>query len=342
MTMLPLNRLQIAWLHFPGAVRMKMMFRLAALAAALLLTGPVVAQAWPEQTIRMVVPFAAGGTTDVIARIVAEHLAAGLGRPVVIENVAGAGGNTGATLVSKAPPDGYTILVATPGPAVMNQFMYRNMPYRTDALVALASLASVPSVLVVSPKLEVSSTADFLARMKERAGGANFGSAGLGSTGHLGGTLLTMQTGLNAQHVPYRGSAPMLQDLLAGNIQFTIDTVPGVMSFITSGTIKALAVTGRSRSPALPDVPSNVEAGIPGVEMASWLVLLAPPGVPQPIVERINAATNAALKEPELRERILKLGAVPEGGSPQDVAAFLRDETAKWKRVIETANIKID
>ena len=133
-----------------------------------------------------------------------------------------------------------------------------------------------------------------------------------------------------------------LQDLLAGNIQFTIDTVPGVMSFITSGTIKALAVTGKSRSPALPDVPNNTEAGIPDVEMASWLVLLAPAGTPQPIVDRLNAETNAAVKEPEILDKILKLGAVPEGGSPQDVAALLLGETAKWKRVIETAGIKID
>ena len=229
-------------------------------------------------------PFAAGGTTDVMARIVAERLGARLGRPVIIENVAGAGGNNGATLVSKARADGYTILMATPGQAAMNQFMYRRMPYDTaTAFVPLAYIASVPSVLVISPALDVSSTTDFLAKMKARPGGANFGSAGMGSTGHLGGALLSMQTGLNAQHVPYRGSAPMLQDLLAGNIQFTIDTVPGVMSFITSGTIKALAVTGKSRSPALPDVPNNTEAGIPDVEMASWLVLLAPAGTPQPI-----------------------------------------------------------
>ena len=310
---------------------------------AILLIGLSSAAAWPDQPIKMIVPFAAGGTTDVVARIVAERLGARLGRPMIIENVAGAGGNSGAALAAKAPVDGYTILMATPGQAAMNQFMYKRMPYDTaTAFVPLAYIASVPSVLVVSPTLDVSSTADFLAKMKSRPGGANFGSAGMGSTGHLGGTLLSIQTGLNAQHVPYRGSAPMLQDLLAGNIQFTIDTVPGVMSFITSGTIKALAVTGKSRSPALPDVPNNTEAGIPDVEMASWLVLLAPAGTPQPIIDRINSETNAALKEPELRDRILKLGAVPEGGSPDDVAVFLRSETAKWKRVIETAGIKIE
>ena len=310
---------------------------------AVMLAGLSGASAWPDHPIKMIVPFAAGGTTDVMARIVAERLGARLGRPVMIENVAGAGGNSGATLAAKAPADGYTILMATPGQAAMNQFMYKRMPYDTaTAFVPLAYIASVPSVLVVSPTLDVSSPIDFLAKMKSRPGGANFGSAGMGSTGHLGGTLLSMQTGLNAQHVPYRGSAPMLQDLLAGNIQFTIDTVPGVMSFITSGTIKALAVTGKSRSPALPDVPNNTEAGIPDVEMASWLVLLAPARTPQPIVDRINSETNAAVTEPELRDKILKLGAVPEGGSPDEVAAFLRGETEKWKRVIETAGIKIE
>jgi tripartite-type tricarboxylate transporter receptor subunit TctC len=319
------------------------MARSIAFVVVVLLTNVSAAMAWPDQPIRMVVPFAAGGTTDVIARIIAERLGPRLGRPVVIENVAGAGGNTGAALVAKAPADGHTILMATPGQAAMNQFMYRRMPYDTaTAFVPLAYVASVPSVLVASPTLDVSSTTDFLAKMKARPDGVNFGSAGMGSTGHLGGTLLAMQTGLKAQHVPYRGSAPMLQDLLAGNIQFTIDTVPGVMSLITSGAVKALAVTGKSRSPALPDVPSNVEAGIPDVEMASWLVLLAPAGAPQSIVERINAETNAAQAEPGLREKIINLGAVPEGGSPQDVAAFLQRETAKWKRVIETAGVHID
>ena len=189
------------------------MVRFIASIIAIPLTGISSAAAWPDQPIKMLVPFAAGGTTDVVARIIAERLGARLGRPMVIENVAGAGGNRGAALVAKAAADGHTILMATPGQAAMNQFMYKRMPYDTaTAFVPLAYIASVPSVLVVSPTLDVSSTADFLAKMKSRPGGANFGSAGMGSTGHLGGTLLSMQTGLNAQHVPYRGSAPMLQD----------------------------------------------------------------------------------------------------------------------------------
>src|SRR5690242_7000129 len=319
------------------------MIRTIAAIAAFLLTGLSTADAWPDRPIHMVVGYAAGGTTDVMARLVAEALATRLGHPVVVENRPGASGNIGATFVAKSPADGYTILMATPGQAAMNQFMYDRMPYDTDKdFAALAYIASVPSVLVVSPKLDVASTADFLAKMKARPDGANFGSAGMGSTGHLGGTLLAMQTGLKAQHVPYRGSAPMLQDLLAGNIQFTVDTAPGVMSFVASGTVKALAITGKARSPALPDVPNNVEAGIPNVEMASWLVVLAPAATPQPIVARLNAEIDAAVKEPDLHDKIIKLGAVPEGGPPQDVAAFLRNETAKWKRVIETAGIKIE
>jgi tripartite-type tricarboxylate transporter receptor subunit TctC len=319
------------------------MTRIIASIAILLLTGLSGAMAWPDRPIHMVVAYAAGGTTDVMARLVAERLAARLGHPVIVENRPGASGNIGATFVAKSSADGYTILMATPGQAAMNQFMYEHMPYDTEKdFVPLAYVASVPSVLVVSPKVDVASTTDFLAKMKARPGGANFGSAGMGSTGHLGGTLLAMQTGLNAQHVPYRGSAPMLQDLLAGNLQFTVDTVPGVMSFVSTGMLRALAITGKSRSPALPDVPNNIEAGIPTVEMASWLVLLAPARTPQPIVDRINAEVNAAIQEPELRDKILKLGAVPEGGSPKDVAVFLREEAAKWKRVIETAGIKIE
>jgi tripartite-type tricarboxylate transporter receptor subunit TctC len=319
------------------------MIRTIASIATLLLTGVPAANAWPDRPIHMVVGYAAGGTTDVMARLVAEALAARLGRPVIVENRPGASGNIGATFVAKSPGDGYTILIATPGQAAMNQFMYEHMPYDTDKdFVPLAYVASVPSVLVVSPTLDVASTADFLAKMKTRPGGANFGSAGMGSTGHLGGTLLAMRTGLKAQHVPYRGSAPMLQDLLAGNIQFTIDTVPGTMSFVSSGTLRALAITGKSRSPALPDVPNNIEAGIPDVEMASWLVLLAPAQTPQPVVDRINAEVNAAVREPDLHDKILKLGAVPEGGSPRHVAAFLHAEVTKWKSVIETAGIKIE
>ena len=299
--------------------------------------------AWPDQPVRIVVPFAAGGTTDVIARLVGEKLAPRLGQPVVIENIGGAGGNNGAALVAKSPANGYTILMATPGPAVMNQFMYSRMPFDTaTAFAPIVTTASVPSVLVVGPKVEAKSMAELVALMKARPDGFNFGSAGNGSTGHLGGALFTSAVGVKAQHVPYRGSAPMLQDLIAGNIQFTIDTVTGVMSLIKGGTLNALAVTTKSRSSELPDVPTATEAGFPDVEMASWVALLGPAGMPHEAVERINAEVNAALKEPELQARIAGLGARPEGGSPEDLAAFLTRETERWKRVVEIAGIRID
>jgi tripartite-type tricarboxylate transporter receptor subunit TctC len=278
-----------------------------------------------------------------MARVIAERLSPHLGQPVVIENVPGSGGNTGAALVAKATPNGSTILMATPGPAAMNQFMYNRMPFDTaTAFAPIVYIASVPSVLVVSPKLNVKSVTDFISQMKARPEGANFGSAGMGSTGHLGGTLFTASTGLKAQHVPYRGSSPMLQDLIAGNIQFAIDTVPGLMSFVTSGTLKALAVTSQLRSPALPDVPNNAEAAIPDVEMSSWLALLAPAGTPRAVIDQINAEVNAAVGEPQLRQKIMDLGAVPEGGSPEDLAAFLNSESQKWKRVIEIAAVRIE
>ena len=319
------------------------MTRFMTLVLGCLLAAMSGAQAWPDKTMRMVVPFAAGGTTDAIARLVAQRLSIRLGQSMIVENVPGAAGNIGAALVAKSVPDGYTILMATPGQAVMNQFMYSHMPYDTaSAFLPLAYIASIPSVLVVSPALSIASVRALLAYAKDRPDGATFGSAGMGSTGHLGGLLLSKRTDMKATHVPYRGSAPMLQDLIAGQIQFTIDTVPGVMSFIQLGTLLPLAITGKSRSPALPDVPNIEEAGVTGVEMSSWLVLLAPAGTPQAIVDKVNAETNAALKEPALRDGILKLGAVPEGGSLSEVSAFLQNETAKWKRIIDLTGVRID
>jgi len=314
-----------------------------ALLIALAVTASRPAVAWPDGPVRIVVPYAAGGTTDVFARIVAARLQVRLGQPVVIENVAGGAGNNGAALVAKSPANGNTLLIATPGPAVMNQFMYRKMPFDTaTAFAPVVYIAYFPSVLVVSPRLKAASMAEFIGEMKALPDGANFGSAGMGSTGHLGGTLFLAKTGLKGQHIPYRGSGPMLQDLLAGNIHFTVDTVPGVMSFIISGSLRALAITGNRRAPAIPDVPNNIEAGIPDVEMSSWVVLMAPAGTPREIVDRVNAETNAALREPELAQRVAELGAVPAGGSPEDLAAFLRSESDKWKRVIEAAGIRID
>jgi tripartite-type tricarboxylate transporter receptor subunit TctC len=304
-------------------------------------SGP--AQAWPDQPVRIVVPFAAGGTTDVIARLLAEKLAPLLGQPVLVENVGGAGGNTGATLVARSTPNGNAILMGTPGPTVMNQFMYPRMPYDTaTAFAPIALVASSTSVLMVGPKVEAQSLTEFIALMRKRPDGVNYGSAGMGSTGHLGGALFGSIAGLKAQHIPYRGSGPMLQDLIAGNIQFTIDSLPGAIGLVRGGAVRALAVTARSRAAELPDVPTTKEAGLPEVEMSTWVALFAPAGTPPSVVVRINAEVNTALKDPELRRRISEQGAKPEGGSVDEFTTFLNSERTRWKRVVEIAGVKVD
>lgn len=301
------------------------------------------AQAWPDQPVRIVVPFAAGGTTDVIARLLAEKLAPLLGQPVLVENVGGAGGNTGAALVARSAPNGDAILMGTPGPTVMNQFMYARMPYDTaNAFAPIALVASSASVLMVGPKIETQSLTEFIALMRKRPEGVNYGSAGMGSTGHLGGALFGSIAGLKAQHIPYRGSGPMLQDLIAGNIQFTIDSLPGAIGLVRGGAVRALAVTARSRAAELPDVPTTKEAGLPEVEMSTWVALFAPGGTPSSVVVRINAEVNTALKDPELRRRISEQGAKPEGGSVDEFTTFLNSERTRWKRVVEIAGVKVE
>ena len=319
--------------------------RTVLLAASVAASAAPPAFAWPTQTIRMVVPFAAGGTTDVVARIVAERLGARLGATVVIENVGGAGGNTGAAIVAKSPADGHVILMSTPGPAVMNQFMYAKMPYDTaTAFAPAAFVAAFPSVLVVGPKLEAKSLAGLVADINAKPEAFNFGSAGNGSTGHLGGALLNAVAGVSAKHVPYRGSAPMLQDLISGNIQYTIDTLPGVIGFIQGGSVRALAVTTTKRSGQLPDVPTSAEAGIPDLKVATFLCLLAPAATPTTVIDRIGLEVGGMLAEPETRARLEKLGAEldPSIRSPADLARYLAAETPMWKRMVEVAGARID
>ena len=317
--------------------------RQSAIALGLMLLTVGGAGAWPDQPVRTVVPFAAGGTTDIMASVVGEKLTPRLGQPVIIENIGGAGGNTGAAQVAKSPPNGTTLLMSTPGPAVMNQFMYSRMPYDTaTAFAPVVHVASIPSVLIVGPKVEAKTVSELVALMKAKPGGFNFGSAGNGSTGHLGGSLFKSVAGVEAQHVPYRGSGPMLQDLMAGNIQFTIDSLPGALSLIQAASVRALAVTTAKRWPELPDLPTIAEAGLPDVQVATWVALLAPAGTARAVIEQLNREVNAVLADADLRRRMVGLGAAAEGGSPDALAAFLQNETAKWKRAVELAGAKVE
>ena len=316
-------------------------------AAALSMLAGAVAPvaAWPTQPVRLVVPFAAGGTTDVMGRIIAERLGALLPATVIVENLGGAGGNTGAALVAKSPADGHVLLVATPGPAIMNQFMYSRMPYETaTAFAPVAFIATIPSVLAASPKIEVRTLAELVSAAKAKPDAFNYGSAGNGSTGHLGGALLNAVAGIAAKHVPYRGSAPMLQDVLSGNIQYTIDTLPGLIGQIQAGSARGLAVTSAKRSAQLPELPTSAEAGFPELKVGSFLCLLAPAGTPQALLDRVSGLVAAMLAEPETRDRLIALGAEldPLLRTPADLARYLAAETPGWKRMVETAGARIE
>ncbi|HEV2571787.1 MAG TPA: tripartite tricarboxylate transporter substrate-binding protein [Beijerinckiaceae bacterium] len=303
------------------------------------------AAAWPDKPVKIVVPFAAGGTTDVIARIVGERLGARLKATFLIENLPGAGGNSGAAAVAKAAGDAHVLLMSTPGPAVMNQFMYTRMPYDTaSAFTPVAFVASIPSVLIVNASADYKTVAELVAKAKAQPQQFNYGSAGNGSTGHLGGALLNTVAGTDARHVPYRGSAPMLQDLLSGNIQFTIDSLPGVISFIEAGTVRALAVTGARRAAQLPNVPTSPETGFGDVRISTWVCLLGPAGLAKETAVQINNEVNAILAETDVRQKLSNLGADvdPEIRTPDDLARFLASETPNWKRMVEAAGVKIE
>ena len=300
------------------------------------------AQDWPAKPVRMVVPFAAGGTTDITARVVAEQLTQVLKQSVIIDNKAGAGGNIGATEVARAAPDGYTFLMGTPGTQAINQFLYPKMPYDTAKDFAPVSLVvRVPNVLVVHPGVGVKTLGEFIAAAKARPGGMSYGTPGNGSTGHLSTELFKGRAQIFAVHIPYRGSGPMLLDLMAGQIQMAIDNLPSAMPHIRSGKLIALGVTSMARNAELPEVPT-IASVLPGYAAESWFVLMAPAGTPPAIVGRVSAEVDRILKKPEIIERFKGLGATPVGGTPDQLAQFIAAETRKWQQVVKASGAKVD
>ena len=300
------------------------------------------AQDWPAKPVRMVVPFAAGGTTDITARVVAEQLTQVLKQSVIIDNKAGAGGNIGATEVARAAPDGYTFLMGTPGTQAINQFLYPKMPYDTAKDFAPVSfVVRVPNVLVVHPGVGVKTLGEFIAAAKARPGGMSYGTPGNGSTGHLSTELLKGRAQIFAVHIPYRGSGPMLLDLMAGQIQMAIDNLPSAMPHIRSGKLIALGVTSMARNAELPEVPT-IASVLPGYAAESWFVLMAPAGTPPAIVGRVSAEVDRILKKPEIIERFKGLGATPVGGTPDQLAQFIAAETRKWQQVVKASGAKVD
>lgn len=321
--------------------------------AVALATLPLAARAqgaWPAKPVRIVVPFAAGGTTDILARALAPELQKAFGQPFVIDNKPGAGGNNGAAEVAKAPGDGYTLLMGTVGTHAINVSLYPRMPYdHVKDFVPVTLLAGVPNVLVINPasaqRLGVGNVADFIKALKANPGRINMASSGNGTSIHLAGELFKSMTGTFMVHIPYRGSGPALIDLMGGTMDVMFDNLPSALPHIKSGKLKALAVTSATRSAALPDVPTVAEAGGPtlkGYEASSWFGLLAPAGTPADIAGRLQAETAKAIATAAFKERLQSQGAIPSGMAPSAFARFIDAETKKWAQVVKASGAKVD
>ena len=310
--------------------------------------APAQAQTWPSKPVRIVVPFPPGGTTDIVARSIGVELQRMWQHAVVIENRPGAGGNIGADLVAKAAPDGYTLLMGTVGTHAINKALFdqsgAKMPFDpAKDFVPITLAAGVPNVMVINPKLPVNTVAEFIAYAKARPGQLNMASSGNGTSIHLSGELFKTVTGVYMVHFPYRGSAPAVTDLIAGNMNVMFDNLPSALPHIKSGRLKALAVTSRTRSPALPDVPTIEQAAsLKDFDASSWFGLFAPAGTPRPIVDKIQGDVAKALAVPEVRERFVAQGAEPGGNTPEQFSAFIKGEIEKWARVVKVSNARVD
>jgi tripartite-type tricarboxylate transporter receptor subunit TctC len=299
------------------------------------------AQAYPDRPIRLIAPFPAGGLVDVLARALGEELGRSLGQPIIIENKPGAGGNIGADAVAKAPPDGYTLLMTSPGIQSINQFLYKSMPFDPEtAFAPISLLADMPMLVVVHPKTSLRTLGDLLAFARTNPNKLSFGSAGIGTTGHLGQALLTNVADIKFTHVPYRGAAPAVTDLIAGQIDGVVDNPPTVMPHIKAGTITPLAIAATTRLSVLPDIPTSVEAGLPTWQASSWFGLVAPAGTPPQIVKRLHSEVVAAARRPSLQRFTRESGVTMVSNSPEEFARVIQDERKKWGTIVKSANIQ--
>lgn len=303
---------------------------------------------WPSKPVRIVVPFAPGGTTDLLARAMAPELSKAFGQPFVVDNKPGAGGNIGADLVAKSPADGYTLLMGTVGTHGINQSLYAKMPFDPKKDFAPITLvAGVPNVMVMNAeratKLGIATVPDFIRYAKAHPGQLNMASSGNGTSIHMAGELFKSRTGVFMAHIPYRGSGPALMDMVAGNVDVMFDNLPSALPHIKSGKLKAFAVTSAQRSPAVPDLPTVEEAGpLKGFEASSWFGLLAPAGTPADTVLRLQQESAKALNSPAIHEKLMAQGAIPSGNTPQAFAALIDSEIAKWAVVVKVSGAKVD
>jgi tripartite-type tricarboxylate transporter receptor subunit TctC len=301
------------------------------------------AQAWPAKPIKYIVPFAPGGTTDILGRTIADKLAIALGQPVVVENKPGAGGGVGAEFTAKQPADGYTIMGGTISTHAINASLYKSLGYDPIRdFVPITLIARVPNMLVVNPSLPANNVKELIALLKANPNKYSFASSGNGTSQHLSGELFKTMTGVEMQHIPYKGSPPALADVVGGNVAMTFDNITTAWPLAKGGKLRALAVTTAQRSSVAPDVPTLAEAGLPGYEVGSWQGVFAPAGTPPEIVRRLNAEIVKIINLPEVREKLVGLGAEPAPNTPEAFGAMVKSEVAKWADVVKKSGAKVD
>ena len=300
------------------------------------------AQHYPFKPVRLIVPYAPGGGVDIVARALAQELTKRMGQQIIVDNRSGAGGNIGSDVVAKATPDGYTLLIASPANAI-NPSLYTKMPFNPARdLAPVALIATVPAVLLASPALPVKTVKELVAHAKAKPGTLNFGSGGSGTTEHLAGEMLNAQAGISMQHVPFKGGAAVLPDLISGQISIFFVNQPFALPYIKAGTVKALGVASDERSAALPDVPTLAEGGLADFRVSVWYGIMAPAGTPKAIVAQLNREIVAALGSPELRDRLQAMSLKPLPGTPEMFVAFFADEMTRWARVVKVSGAKAD
>ena len=321
------------------------MKRIARLLAVVVfgLSTSAFAQTWPAKPIKWIVPFAPGGTTDILARTIGEKLTVALGQPVIIENKPGAGGGVGADFTAKAPPDGYTIMGGTISTHAINASLYKSLPYDpVKDFVPITLIARVPNMLVINPDIAAKNVAELITLLKANPGKYSFASSGNGTSQHLSGELFKSIAGVDMQHIPYKGSPPALQDVVGGQVAMTFDNITTAWPLAKGGKLRALAVTTAKRSAVAPDVPTLSESGLAGYEVGSWQGVFAPAGTPPAIVKRLNAEIVKIINMPDVKEKLIGLGAEPVGDTSEEFAALVKTEVAKWAEVVKQSGAKVD
>ena len=328
----------------PAALRRLCLTLCFALPFAFALIAPSQAQTFPDHVVKFINPFPPGGSVDVTARILAQKLSETLGHQVIVENRAGAGGNTGSEAVAKSDPDGYTLLFTAPGPLAINQTLYtKGLPFDPEKDFApIAIFAQTPLVLMVNPELPIKTVPELIAYAKANPGKVYFGSAGVGSTPHLAGELFKSLTKTAITHVPYRGTAPAMNDLIGGHIQMMFDLLPTSLPQISAGKLRGIANAGLKRATALPDLPTVAEQGLAGFDASSWVALVAPVKTPAPVLAKLRAEVAKAMKSPDTVARLAELGSMPGTADEKEVRAFLAAETSKWAKVIKESGASAD